>query len=350
MHSTFLSLLILLLPVEDLLILSFIVNWKLLWSQEVRKKKKIIRERDSPINAFFFVFIEKRFSLDRDTVQKLAQHCNVKRDAAIYAREQSSLMFLSIHMNKLSQQQQQIPQAITAPSVIFREGIVVAVFDQYFDVIIPELNLEKRIHLACLPVWRSDYNEQNQSLTMFWRKGVDTSTGKKVNWNLSDEEDDEEDDMDDEALLEEMNQHSNPSPEENEEAKKEKDVDEEIVLEEYKNTIYSESESVVSRLAIKHQESAANNNNATISSSFNQQVIPNKSISTPVLMNRRPETSRSSNRRASIVRARLSDSTAFSTEQGFQTIKALDKIRVVLIIELVRTPPVIRILAANPFS
>lgn len=235
-------------------------------------------------------------------------------------------MFLSVHMSKLSQQQQ-IPQSISAPSLIFREAIVVAVFDQYFDVIIPELNLEKRIHLACLPVWRSDYNQSNQSLTMFWRKGVDTSTGKKVDWSLSDEED-EDDDMDDEALLAEMNGTSHPSsPKEEEE------------VEEYKNPIYSETEPVVSRLAVKHQESTAL-----------RQLVPNKSISTPAIMNRRPETTRSSNRRASIVRGRLSDSTAFSTEQGFQTLKALDKIRVVLIIELVRTPPVIRILAANPFS
>lgn len=272
------------------------------------------------LKPLFFPNIEKRFSLDRDTVQKLAQHCNVKKDAAIYARDQSNLMFLSVHMNKLSQQQ--APQTVSGPSLIFREAIVVAVFDQFFDVMIPELNLEKRIHLASLPVWRSDYNSSNQSLTMFWRKGVDTSSGKKVDWSLSDEED-EEDEMDDAALLEEMNGTCSFKEEEEEEE-----------VEEYKNTLYSET--VVSRLAVQAEES------------FN--VFPNKSISTPVLMNRRPESSRSSNRRASIVRARLSDSTAFSTEQGFQTLKALDKIRVVLIIELVRTPPVIRILAANPFS
>lgn len=246
-------------------------------------------------------------------------------------------MFLSIHMHKLSQQQQQIAPSIpsssvTGPSIIFREAIVVAVFDQFFDVIIPELNLEKRVHLACLPVWRSDYNQFSRSLTMFWRKGVDTSTGKKVEWSLSDEEEDE-DEMDDDALLEEMNNTSSTNPSSPKE-------EEEEEVEDYKNTLYSDTEAVVSRLAIKGEESAASHH----------QVIPNKSISTPVIMNRRPESTRSSNRRASIVRARLSDSTAFSTEQGFQTIKALDKIRVVLIIELVRTPPVIRILAANPFS
>lgn len=235
-------------------------------------------------------------------------------------------MFLSIHMNKLSQQQKKTSEG---PSVIFREAIVVSVFDQFFDVVIPELNLEKRIHLVCLPVWRSDYNQHTQSLTMFWRKGVDTSTGKKNDWSLSDEEDDYEDDLDEDALLEEMNITEQQQ-------------------EEYKMNTFNENESIVSQLAVKEVNSPA-----TVAS-----VFPNKSVSTPALMmmNRRKPTRApvavrsTSNRRASIVRARLSDSTAYSTEQGFQTIKALDKIRVVLIAELTHTPPVIRVLAANPFS
>ena len=261
-------------------------------------------------------FIDTYFALDKDTVQKLAQHCNVKKDAAFDARDQSSLMFLSIHMHKLAQQQQ-VPASVSGSSFIFREAIVIAVFDQYFDVIIPELNLEKRIHLVCLPVWRSDYNEQTQSLTMFWRKGVDTSTGKKVDWGSSDEEDE----VDEDALLEEMNHEAL--------GLQEKDDD-------YKRiATSSDTESVVSRLAVGSGEST-------------HSVVPDTSVSTPMVNH--PESTRSSNRRASIVRARLSDSTAFSTEQGFQTIKALDKIRVVLITELARTPPLIRILAANPFS
>ncbi|KAI8368422.1 hypothetical protein EDC96DRAFT_479673 [Choanephora cucurbitarum] len=273
---------------------------------------------------------EHTFALEKETIQKLAQHCNIKKEAAIYARSQSSTLFLSVHMHELAQQQQQ--QLTTSEpesaldntcgaSVIFREAIVVATFDQYFDVVIPELNLEKRIHLACLPVWRSDYNPHNQSLTMFWRKGVDTSTGKKSEWTLSDEEDEE--DIDEEGLLEEMNNNfENP-------------VDE---------LDAGAEEVIVSQLAVRGKESFDN------SYANNQDIHPNKSVSTPALMNGRPDPIRSTSRRASVVRARLSDSTAYSTEQGFQTIKALDKIRVVLITELGRTPPVIRILAANPFS
>jgi protein SSD1 len=257
-----------------------------------------------------FFFLEKRFSLDRDTIQKLAQHCNVKKEAAIDARQQSGMMFLTKHMNKLSQLQRQAG----SEALMFREAIIVAVFDQYFDVIIPELNLEKRVHLACLPVWRSDYNPHKQSLTMFWRKGVYTSTGEKGAWSLSDEED--MDEIDEEVLLEEMHRSHPSSPQQEEE-------------EDYKLKRY-EHDTIVSQLAID--------------------IAPPKSVSTPVVMTPRPETTRSSNRRASIVRARLSDSTAFSTEQGYQTIRALDKIRVVLVNELQKTPPVIRVLAANPFS
>jgi protein SSD1 len=226
---------------------------------------------------------------------------------------------LGIHLQKLSLQQQKTSIIPNSLSVVFREAIVISVFDQFFDIIIPELNLERRIHLACLPVWRFDHSAQNGTLTMFWRKGVDTSTGKQGEWSLSDEEDDDE--MDEDALLEEMNQGSDDasSP----------------VQEDYKNPVATEDDSsIVSKLAVKE--------------AINDPVVPKKTVSTPLA--RIPEPTRSTNRRASIVRARLSDSTAYSTEQGYQTIKALDKIRVVIITEMTRTPPTIRILAANPFS
>lgn len=127
---------------------------------------------------------------------------------------------------------------------------------------------------------------------------------------LSDNDDDEED-IDEEALLEEMRHNSHPSSPHQQE--------------DYKTRHY---DTVVSQLDIS----------------------PPKSVSTPVGSTPRVEKKTTTSRRASIVRARLSDSTAFSTEQGYQTIRALDKIRVVLVSELQKTPPVIRVLAANPFS
>ncbi|KAI8978961.1 hypothetical protein BDB01DRAFT_852185 [Pilobolus umbonatus] len=269
------------------------------------------------------------FSLDRDTVQKLAQHCNVKKDASIHARDQSSSLFLAIYMNQLSSKQQSVSKqtAPTNDSVLFKEAIVVAVFEQYFDIIIPELNLEKRVHLACLPVWRSDFNQHNQTLTMFWRKGVDTTTGKKSEWTMSDDED-IEDDMDEEALLEEMNQT--------------------IPADESTDSVFLEGEEDAFK-TVEYKETDTVSPLATKGLQAERQLAPNRSVSTPIIQ-RRPESTRSNSRRASIVRARLSDSTAYSTEQGYQTIKALDKIRVVLNVDMVKIPPSIRILAANPFS
>lgn len=266
---------------------------------------------------------EEQFTLEREIVQKLAQHCNVKKDAAICAREQSALTLLSFHLHK----QAQISNSWADDnglSAIFREAVVVAVFENFFDVIIPELNIERRIHLACLPVWRSDYNQMKQTLTMFWRKGVNTSTGEKVEWNY----DDEDDDLDEEALLEEMN---NISPTKTSSA-----------------PLSEIGEDEEERLLRDQQMYLDDSDNTLAKNIMPLGIVPNKSASTPII--RRASTSKSSNKRASIIHARLSDSTAYNTEQGYQTIKALDKIRVVMTIDMARTPPNIRVLAVNPFS
>ena len=220
--------------------------------------------------------IDKQFYLDRDTVQKLAQHCNVKKEAARTAREQTSLLFLSRHLCA----KQQPP---TESIVVFRDAIVVAVFDQYFDVYLPDLQIEKRIHLAHLPVWRSDFDATIAALTLFWKKNVATPTGHHQTY-----ESDEEDELDEDALIEEM--------------------EEEI----------TEAPVLTPRKEVK-QEPA-------------------------------PQAVRPMGRRASVLRARLSDSTGFSTDQASQTIKALDRIKVAVIVETIKPPPVVRVLAANPFA
>ncbi|KAI8337432.1 hypothetical protein BC941DRAFT_513290 [Chlamydoabsidia padenii] len=215
---------------------------------------------------------DRHFYLDRDTIQKLGQHCNVKKEAALVAREQSGLLFMALHLNE---------RATLPPNnnnnnnnnikIVYREAQVISVFDDYFDVMIPELNMERRIHLANLPVWRSELDNSRRALTMFWKKGMDTSTGQQSRWSLSD---DEYEDMDDDYIL--------------------------------PDTI---------------QQSTTNNISSTKSS-----------------------------KRQSIIQARLSSSTSFSPEQCSQTIQALDKIRVILTIEVMRTSPLIRVLASNPYA
>ncbi|KAI8098895.1 uncharacterized protein BX664DRAFT_354405 [Halteromyces radiatus] len=292
------------------------------------------------------------FYLDRDTVQKLTQHCNVKKEAAHYAREQSSLLFLGVHLNKLAKQ--------NGKSVVYREATVVAVCEGHLDVMVPELNMEKRVHLANLPVWRSDYNENKQTLTMYWRKGVDTSTGKQRHWSILDDDDDDDDSdyLDEELLLEEMLQTGAlTKDDDDEEEEEEEKVSSSLILDRNDN---------VSCLQHNDQQQSVlrdledNKEQTVIGLSILEQharkampvdtpdISPTVTSSTKKL---RPESTQSTSaKRASLVRARLSDSTAYSTEQGYQTIKALDKIRVALVIDMVRTPPLIRILAVNPFA
>ncbi|CAO3587453.1 unnamed protein product [Absidia cylindrospora] len=245
---------------------------------------------------------DRHFYLDRDTVQKLGQHCNVKKEAALIAREQSSLLFLSLYLNE---------RAVMPPNghgddikIVYREAQVIAVFDDYFDVMIPELNMERRIHLANLPVWRSEIDASRRALTMFWKKGVDTTTGKQAHLSLSD---DEYDDMDEDLFL-----AANGADDSN-------------------RTRQGQRDDGITT-------TPSNNGISTVNE-------PSPSTSTAA----QPETSKSS-KRQSIIQARLSNSTSFSSEQSSQTIQALDKIRVILTIEMMRTPPLIRVLAANPYA
>ncbi|ORX58176.1 RNB-domain-containing protein [Hesseltinella vesiculosa] len=267
---------------------------------------------------------ENTFYLDRNTVQKLAQHCNVKKQTAIHAREQSSLLFLGTYLDNSAKQ--------NGKAVVYREATVVAVDENHFDVMVADLNMEKRVHLANLPVWRSDYGEQKHTLTMYWRKGVESSTGKQRHWSLSDDEDDHDDDayLDEELLLEEMKRASLGDDDE-------KDPGHSLA-----SPARDLPVSPVHRLPQPQQKDGL------------ERRVEALAIAPPTVETHLepavPETTKSSTKRASLVRARLSDSTAYSTEQGYQTIKALDKIRVALVIDTLRTPPLIRIVAVNPFA
>jgi protein SSD1 len=264
-------------------------------------------------------------------VQKLTQHCNVKKEASLNAREQSSLLFLGRHLDKLAKQ--------NGKSVVYREATVVAVCDGHMDVMIGDLNMEKRVHLANLPVWRSDFDEAKQTLTMYWRKGVDTSTGIQRSWSITDDDDDEDDEgyLDEELLLEEMLQAGDAQQQQ-----QQQDLD---------NHRSDTKEDTVAGLSIleQHAKKTASYNTPLSRDPTNHKQQPEASAPSPP--SNRPESTQSTSaKRASLVRSRLSDSTAYSTEQGYQTVKALDKIRVALVIDMVRTPPLIRILAVNPFA
>ncbi|KAI9031906.1 hypothetical protein CLU79DRAFT_831148 [Phycomyces nitens] len=276
---------------------------------------------------------EKRFALDRDMVHKLAQHCNVKKEAARYAREQSQLLFLARNLNKQA-------KPIDTVSVINREAVVVAVSRDHIDVMVPELNMEKRIHLASLPVRDHRFDDKERQLTIYWKVGVDTFTGKPTPWSI---EDDEDDLVDEEALLEDM-------CEEAEEAEKQKSamfantngVDEPVK----KFTMDNNSSSNLFKPNAVESLEAQLLSAATLAAGGGNGPSPSVTASSGL----RGRTSRPMSRRASIVYSRLSENVDYNIEHGSQTIKALNKIVVAVSIDMVRTPPLIRILAANPFA
>jgi protein SSD1 len=106
-----------------------------------------------------FCIIDKNFYLDRDTIQKLAQHSNVKKQASLVAREQGKLLSLALYLEKDRHY----------------EATLIAVMSDAVDISIPEFGIERRIHLANLPIWRHSFDRQKRALTMEWKEGVDST-------------------------------------------------------------------------------------------------------------------------------------------------------------------------------
>ncbi|CAG8519754.1 12223_t:CDS:2, partial [Racocetra persica] len=108
---------------------------------------------------------EKRFYLDKDAVQKTANHCNVKKEAAKNAQEQSSHLFLCVLLHNLAVQ--------SGP--VIREAIVIGVKDHAFDVLVPVFGIEKRVHLDQLPLEKFIFNAETNELTLHWKQGVNVN-------------------------------------------------------------------------------------------------------------------------------------------------------------------------------
>lgn len=244
--------------------------------------------------------------MDRDTVQKLAQHCNVKKEASLAAGEQSKLLSLALYLVHKQDNQQQNHQAVVTgtkvTTTVYSEARVIAIMEDSFDVAIPEFGIERRIHLPNLPLWRHQYDPKVRALTMFWKQGVIPSTGLQQQWSLSDDE-----------------------------------YEEEELLSAYPENSQSSSSSNSSNVSLENNKQFE----AIAIAAANAGIVPTSTIST---------SKKSATKRASIISSRLSASTGYSSEQSSQTIQALDKIRVMLTIEMVRTPPLIRVFAANPYA
>ncbi|KAM0790123.1 hypothetical protein ACM66B_005448 [Microbotryomycetes sp. NB124-2] len=106
---------------------------------------------------------DSKFTLDTEAVSKVAQQCNVKKDAARTAQEQSAHLFLCVLISQLT----------TKYGPVVRPAKVIGVLDQAFDVMVPEFGIEKRVHIDQMPTETTVHDEDANTLAIYWKKGVD---------------------------------------------------------------------------------------------------------------------------------------------------------------------------------
>ncbi|KAJ6539961.1 hypothetical protein B0H10DRAFT_2170622 [Mycena sp. CBHHK59/15] len=117
---------------------------------------------------------EPKFTMDRDAVAKVAQQCNIKRDSATLAQEQSAHLFLCVLIADLTQRY----------GPVVRQAKVVGVLDAAFDVLVPEFGIEKRVHVDQMPIDNHVYDEHSHTLQIYW------SNRDVISW-LAENSDDE---------------------------------------------------------------------------------------------------------------------------------------------------------------
>ncbi|KAL0079563.1 hypothetical protein F4703DRAFT_1932567 [Phycomyces blakesleeanus] len=122
---------------------------------------------------------EPRFHIEPELLQKIAQHCNVKAQAARNAHEQCQHLFLSKFLNASGQ--------TSTP----HEALVVGVHDQAFDVVVPGMGLERRIHTINLPLNTYKHSLADGVLHLYWKPKVAT-TDAIVERAYDEEEEEEE--------------------------------------------------------------------------------------------------------------------------------------------------------------
>ncbi|PLW31542.1 hypothetical protein PCANC_17125 [Puccinia coronata f. sp. avenae] len=129
----------------------------------------------SPIRRFADVVVHRqleavlsnscdvKFTMDPDSISKCAQFCNVKKHAARLAEEQSQHLFLCVLIADLT--------AKYGP--VIRSANVIGVWDEAFDVAVPDFGIEKRVHVDQMPIDNHVHDEHANTLKLYWKQGVD---------------------------------------------------------------------------------------------------------------------------------------------------------------------------------
>jgi protein SSD1 len=107
------------------------------------------------------------FTEDTEALVKVAEQCNVKKDSAQSAQEQSVHIESCRAMDK---------KRLDLGGDLVSEGIVICVYESAFDVLIPEYGFEKRVHCDQLPLKKAEFRKETRVLELYWEKGVTSST------------------------------------------------------------------------------------------------------------------------------------------------------------------------------
>ncbi|EIW68380.1 hypothetical protein TREMEDRAFT_32205 [Tremella mesenterica DSM 1558] len=99
-----------------------------------------------------------KFHMDRDAVAKCAQQCNMKRQNAKLAEDQSIHLYLCMLIHDLTEKY----------GPVVREARVLGVLDAAFDVFIPEFGVEKRVHVDKMPLENTLFDEGRDVLSLYW--------------------------------------------------------------------------------------------------------------------------------------------------------------------------------------
>ncbi|CAI2180934.1 5098_t:CDS:10 [Funneliformis geosporum] len=273
---------------------------------------------------------EKRFYLDKDTVQKTANHCNVKKEAAKNAQEQSSHLFLCVLLHNLSVQ--------SGP--VIREAVVVGVKDHAFDVLVPAFGIEKRVHLDQLPLEKFIFDDETGDLTLRWKPGVSSLEPILYDEGFA-EDDDDVLDVDEDALLaddyhyELMDVTSRPFEDENRLFDVSSDIgeddidDENLIIGDENAEINQDTISTVPTVSTYEFQKAE-----SLASETFDQSLTTKTTTPIIKVTEPPQLSIDSD----------------PDIPNSQIIRELCYLQVVITADCKKSPPVIKVLAVNPYA
>lgn len=96
----------------------------------------------------------------------LASELSFRLDCAKNVQDQSIHLDLSRRISDMAKD----------AGYILRTGIVVQVYESAFDVVVPELSIEKRIHGDQLPLLKAEFHKATHRLELFWEPDCDAAT------------------------------------------------------------------------------------------------------------------------------------------------------------------------------